>query len=470
MHPLAAELKNILGGEPIRTARYDPLVRTLFYKSVSVPDELRVEEPFTVVKVGSAEDISQVLRLANERREPVYVRQGMGLITPDLVRPEPPGSLVLDLSPMRWVRPNYQRAYVEVGPSVTEEELKRELAPNGYGFPDRIGVVTWVGSLISLNTSGRVVDPYAGKPRDYVMGLEAVLPTGEIVSTGTQGIRSVCGFDLGQLLIGGQCLFGVITNARLRLVPLPAETMGALVQYPSLRVVGEAVASLYRNRAPYPRLMELMDLNYLDVLDFDGPRAVALQLVAVDGDAPGEAEWKLDQVRAVLEKSGATKSHKTDKKEWKRLTCFREGLLTGLDARGLILLVTETVDCPLDLLPDALEATNELQKRVAARYSEVRPVIFGHIGSGSFHPSFVAPVSLGYQRIHDMAKVIRQQVLELKLSYGATVGEQGIFPEHREWYQGYNGQTHLNALRAIKNALDPNNILNPMRLQEPQAW
>ena len=135
MHPLAAELKNILGGEPIRTARYDPLVRTLFYKSVSVPDELRVEEPFTVVKVGSAEDISQVLRLANERREPVYVRQGMGLITPDLVRPEPPGSLVLDLSPMRWVRPNYQRAYVEVGPSVTEEELKRELAPNGYGFP-----------------------------------------------------------------------------------------------------------------------------------------------------------------------------------------------------------------------------------------------------------------------------------------------------------------------------------------------
>ena len=466
MHPMAAELRDILGAGSIRTARYDPLVRTLFYRSVPVPDESREGEPFTVAKVASAEEISQVLQLANQRREPVYVRQGMGLITPDLLRPEPPGSLVLDLSPMRWVRPDYQRAYVEVGPSVTEIDLNRELGSHGYGFPDRIGPVSWVGSLISLNTSGRLVDPYSGKPRDYVMGLEAVLPTGEIVTTGTKGIRGVCGFDLGQLLIGGQCLFGVITNARLRLVPLPAETRGAVVQYPSLRAVGEAVGSLYRSRAPYPRLMELMDRNYLDVLDFDGPRAAALQLVSTDGDAPGEADWKLDEILGVLKGAGATESHKTSSEEWQKLLGFREGLLKGLGDRGLILLATETVDCPIDLLPDALEGIYDLQKQIAAVFT-VRPVIFGHIGAGSCHPSFVAPASLGYERIRDMAKAIREQVLELKLSYGATVGEQGIFPEHRDWFVRHNGTVHLNALGAIKSALDPNNILNPMRLDDP---
>ena len=468
MHPLAAELKDILGAESVRTARYDPLVRTLFYRSVPVPDEFREGEPFTVAKVTSAEQISKVLRLANERREPVYVRQGMGLVTPDVLRPEPPGSLILDLSPMRWVRPHYQRAYVEVGPSVTEIELNRELASHGYGFPDRIGPVSWVGSLLSLNTSGRLVDPYSGKPRDFVMGLEAVLPTGEIINTGTQGIRGVCGFDLGQLLIGGQCLFGVITNARLRLVPLAAETKGALVQYPSLRVVGEAVGSLYRNRAPYPRLMELMDRNYLDVLEFDGPKAPALQLVSADGDAPGEADWKLDEILGVLEGAGATQSHKTSSEEWQKLLGFREGLLTGLGDRGLVLLATETVDCPIDLLPDALDALYDLQRRIAEEYTEVQPVIFGHIGAGSCHPSFVAPASLGYPRIRDIAKAIREQVLELKLSYSSTVGEQGIFPEHRDWFLRHNGTVHLSALRAVKSALDPNNILNPMRLEDPR--
>lgn len=262
----------------------------------------------------------------------------------------------------------------------------------------------------------------------------------------------------------------MITNARLRLVPLPAETMGALVQYPSLRVVGEAVASLYRNRAPYPRLMELMDLNYLDVLDFDGPRAVALQLVAVDGDAPGEAEWKLDQVLAVLEKSGATKSHKTDKKEWKRLTCFREGLLTGLDARGLILLVTETVDCPLDLLPDALEATNELQKRVAARYSEVRPVILATSGPVAFIPASWRRFHWATNAFMTWLRLYASRCWSSSCPMALPSGSREYSPSTGEWYQGYNGQTHLNALRAIKNALDPNNILNPMRLQEPQAW
>ena len=129
MHPLAAELRDIVKPEQIHTTRYDPLIRMPFYRPVEVPDERRQGDPFTVVKVETAEEISQILRAANERRVQVYVRQGMGVISPDVVRPEPPGSLVLGVSAMRWIRPNFVRNYVEVGPSVTEKELNDELAP-----------------------------------------------------------------------------------------------------------------------------------------------------------------------------------------------------------------------------------------------------------------------------------------------------------------------------------------------------
>ena len=468
MHPLAGELEGIVDAGSIRTARYDPLVRTPFYRTVPVPDEWRQGDPFTVVTVKTAEEISRILRLANERREPVYVRQGMGVVSPDVVRPEPPGSLVIDVGAMSWIRPNYERSYVEVGPSVTEKALNRELAPQGYAYPELIGPVTWVGSLVSLNSSGRSVDPYIGKPRDYVIGLEGVLPTGEIINTGTTAPRGVCGFDVGQLLIGGQCLFGVVTDVRLRLIPAAREIKGALVQYPSLRVLGEAVGSVYRSRAPYPRLMELMDRNFLEVLGFDGPRPPAAQLVAVDGNAPGEADWKLGETIRVLEEAGATESYRATSEEWQNLIDFREGLLTQMNPKGLILLTSEVMDCPLDVLPDALEGMHELQARMAATYPDIQPVLFGHIGAGSCHPTFIAPVSWGYQRIREIAKIVRDQVLEFKLSYGATIGEQGIFPEHRGWFLGSDGDVSWKALLAVKGALDPNNILNPLRLTDMQ--
>ena len=469
MHALASQLESIVDPQRIRTARYDPMLRTPFYRPVDVPGEFRQGEPFTVVKVETAEEISHILRLANERRDAVYVRQGMGVIFPDVIRPEPPGSLVLDMSSMKWVRPNYDRAYVEIGPSVSEKELNNQLAPHGYQFPEFIGPVSWGGSMVCLNSSGRSVDHYIGKPRDYVLGLQAVLPTGEIVDTGTRGVRRPCGFDLTQLLVGGQCLFGVVTEVRLRLVPAPREVIGALVQFPSLETLGEGVASVYQSRAPYPRLMELMDRNYLELMDFEGERPAAVALVGADGDAPGEAEWKLDRILEVLRGAGATATDKASGEEWQRLLEFREGLLSKLNPRSLILLVAEVMDFPLDILPQGLAGTLRLQERLAAAYPGLYIGIVGHIGAGSLHPTFIAPLDWGYKKLRETAKHIRDEILDYKLANGASDGEQGIFPGHREWFLGYYGQEHWNLVQAIKGAVDPNNVLNPLRLTDMRS-
>ena len=107
MHPLTNEIGKFIPSDRIRVTRYDPLVRTPFFRSVQVPDEIRNLEPFTIIQTASADEISKVLKLANTRKLPVYVRQGMGVISPDVTRPEPPGSLILDLSKMHWINPNF---------------------------------------------------------------------------------------------------------------------------------------------------------------------------------------------------------------------------------------------------------------------------------------------------------------------------------------------------------------------------
>ena len=464
MHPLAAELQGILGPDSIRTVGYDPVIRTPFYRMMDVPQKMGDHDPFTIVKVETAEQIARILTLANQQGEAVCVRQGMGFLSPDVVRPDPPGTLCLDLSRMKGINPNFERNYVEIGPAVTEIELNNELAAHGYAFPEFIGPVTWAGSLVSLNTSGRSVDPNWGKPRDYVMGLQAVLPTGEIVETGSKGIRASCGFDLGQLLIGAQCLFGVITQIRLRLVPATREVAGAVVRFPSLKAVGEGVKAMYTSRAPYPLRMELMDRKFLDLMEFDGPRPQGLVLLEADGDAPGEAGRKLGEIIKVLEDAAAAEAHKPDAEEWQRLLDFRESTISKLIPKGLLLLVGEVMDCPLDILPGALEDIRRMQERIEGRYPGLTGYIVGHIGGGNFHPFFAVPVELGYDRLRQIATEIREEILEYKLASGATTGEQGLFPGHREWFLRSHSPEHWNVLQAIKKAMDPNNVLNPLRL------
>jgi len=182
-------LEGLVDPARVRTIRPSPIIRKPSYRRVRVPDSLRSKESSTLVEVESAQEIAAILKKANEERMPVYVRQGSGYITLDLPRPEPPGSLILDLRRLRWIRPDLDAAYVEIGPAVTERELNDALAPHGFSYPELVGPVTW-GGLVSLNTSGRSVDPYVRKPGDYLLGLEVVLPTGEIVHTGTRAQRS----------------------------------------------------------------------------------------------------------------------------------------------------------------------------------------------------------------------------------------------------------------------------------------
>ena len=464
-------LEGLVEFDRVRSLKWSPIIRAAKYKHVTVPESLRKGDPITLVEVESAEETSAIFKKANAEATPIYVRQGTGGVMLDIIRPEPPGSIVLDLRRLNWIRPNLDSGYVEVGPTVTESALNEALAPHGFTYPEFVGPVTW-GGLVSLNTSGRSVDSYWGKPGDYLMGLEVVLPTGEIVQTGTRSHRRPCGVDLTRLFTGFQAMAGTITNLRLRLVPTPRNTSWGVAYVPTVEAAGRTVAQLYRQGLPPPRLMELMDDPFLELGGMANAAHNAVILIRTDGFTSVEAEAKLDAILEVARGQGAEKAEQVTEEEFQQFVEFRNvgekaDLIKDL---GLFPLFGGVMDGPLDAMAPCMEANGRMLKDLCDANPGLYGVRIGHIGGGTFHPVFFAPQSWEFERLLQLASEMRGHMLRLQLEFGCTTGEQGIFPQHYEWFHQYYGPEYASAVSRIRDALDPQHILNDARFQRPDNY
>ena len=464
-------LEGLVEFDRVRSVKWSPIIRAGKYKHVTVPESLREGDPITLVEVESAEETAAIFKKANAEATPIYVRQGTGGVMLDIIRPEPPGSIVLDLRRLNWIRPNLDSGYVEVGPTVTESALNKALAPHGFTYPEFVGPVTW-GGLVSLNTSGRSVDSYWGKPGDYLMGLEVVLPTGEIVQTGTRSHRRPCGVDLTRLFTGFQAMAGTITNLRLRLVPTPRNTSWGVAYVPTVEAAGRTVAQLYRQGLPPPRLMELLDDPFLELGGLANAAHNAVILIRTDGFTSVEAEAKLDAILEVARGQGAEKAEQVTEEEFQQFVQFRNvgekaDLIKEL---GLFPLFGGVMDGPLDTMAPCMEASGRMLKDVCDANPGLRGVRIGHIGGGTFHPVFFAPQSWEFERLQQLASEMRGHMLRLQLEFGCTTGEQGIFPQHYAWFHQYYGPEYASTVSRIRDALDPQHILNDARFQRPHYY
>ncbi len=463
-----AFLDGLVDPARVQTLRYSPIIKAGKYMHVQVPESLREGEPITLVEVESAAEVGAILKKANDRETPVYVRQGVGGVTMDVIRPEPPGSLVLDLRRLKWIRPNLDGGYVEVGPAVPESALNEALAPHGFSYPEFVGPVTW-GGLAASNTSGRSVDPYWGKPGDYLMGLEVALPTGEVIWTGTRSHRRPCGVDLTRLFAGFQAMAGVITNLRLRLVPTPRNTRWGVVYIPTVEDAGRTVARLYRQGVPPPRLMELMDDQFLELGGLTNEDRDAVILIGTDGWTEVEAQAKLDAIFEVARAEGARRTEQVTYEAFQNFVGFRNvgekaDLIKEL---GLFPLLGGVMDGPLDAMAPCMEAAGRMLDEMCAANPGLYGVRIGHIGGGTFHPVFFAPQSWEFDRLQALSAEMHQRMLELQLEFGCTTGEQGVFPQHYEWFQRYYGPEHAAVVGRVRDALDPRHVLNPARFERP---
>ena len=406
--------------------------------------------PLAVVHARRTEDVTVTLRHANALRVPVVPRGAGTGLSGGASAGE--GVLVLDLSGMNRIlelSADDQLAVVE--PGVITAELDRAAGEHGLRYaPDPASAaISTIGGNIATNAGGLRCAKY-GVTRDSVLGLEAVLADGTVVTTGRRTVKGVTGYDLTALLTGSEGTLAVITSATLRLRPVPVATATIAAYFDSFEAAAEASYAIGR-AGVVPALAELLDGPVLHAVDPAlGARGAALLLVQCDGaGATAEAE----QVARVLATTATTMETTADPVEAEALLAARRLALPALERLGRPLI--EDIAVPRSRLA---EAVREI-RAISARH-DVPVYTLAHAADGNLHPIIVVDPAL--DRLPDAAWEAAGEIFALALRLGGTLtGEHGVGVLKRQWVADELGPTAHALQRRLKEAFDPRGILNP---------
>ena len=414
--------------------------------------------PAAVARPATAREVSQILLLANRRRFPVVPRgAGTGMSGGSVpVR----GGLVLSFERMnRILEIDERNRMAIVEPGVITGDLQREVEARGLFYPPDPASQQFctLGGNIAECAGGLRAVKY-GVTRDYVLGLEVVLPTGEIIETGSRTLKSVAGYDLTRLIVGSEGTLGVVTKIIVRLLPRPesVETLSAF--FPDIRSAGRAVAGI--SAGPIrPRALELIDSGALRAVETYLKEDVshgagAMVLAEVDGSPQAAASEAETLERDFREAGAVTVTRATDKREQDRIWKLRRAIspaLYTIKPRK----INEDIVVPPARVPDILADVQDIAKRHGLLI-----VCFGHAGDGNIHVNIM--LEEGERPQAELAvKEIFAAVLRMQ---GSISGEHGIGITKAPFLPMEAGEQALEAMRRIKRALDPNNILNPGKI------
>ncbi|MEV6510493.1 FAD-linked oxidase C-terminal domain-containing protein [Streptomyces sp. NPDC051642] len=406
--------------------------------------------PLAVVHARRTEDVTVTLRHANALRVPVVPRGAGTGLSGGASAGE--GVLVLDLSGMNRIlelSADDQLAVVE--PGVITAELDRAAGEHGLRYaPDPASAaISTIGGNIATNAGGLRCAKY-GVTRDSVLGLEAVLADGTVVTTGRRTVKGVTGYDLTALLTGSEGTLAVITSATLRLRPVPVATATLAAYFDSFEAAAEASYAIGR-AGVVPALAELLDGPVLRAVDPAlGERGSALLLVQCDGAG---AAIEAEQVARVLAPTATTVETTTDPVEAEALLAARRLALPALERLGRPLI--EDIAVPRSRLA---EAVREI-RAISARH-DVPVYTLAHAADGNLHPIIVVDPAL--DRLPDAAWEAAGEIFALALRLGGTLtGEHGVGVLKRQWVADELGPTAHALQRRLKEAFDPRGILNP---------
>lgn len=448
------DLKGIVGKE----AYSDALMDRVSY-AYDASDHVR--RPDAAVWPENREQVSRILRLAAERVFPVIPRgAGTGLAGGAVPAT---GGLVLDLCRMNRIREvRIADRLVVLEPGVVYEDLQRVLHPLGFFFPPdpASGKVCTIGGNVATNAGGMRGAKY-GVTRDYVLGLEVVLPGGEILRTGSRCMKSSSGYFVTGLFVGSEGTLGVITEITLRIRPVPRARETATALFARLEDAGRSVAGIVASGV-IPSVLEILDRRSLDVLRRQAsmaiPPAEALLLAETDGYTPEEAGYQMGLVEACLRGNGALTIERARGEEGAdRLWEARRRLgsaAAGLRPHNL----SEDVTIPLSGLPDFLAALSRVIEASGLPF-----VVFGHAGDGNLHPKIFFD-----RRNPEERKRAEEAVAEIFrltcAAQGTLSGEHGIGLAKAPYMGLEHAPGTLRLMAGIKRLLDPLGILNPGKI------
>ena len=456
---LIATLAAIVGSDYLSTSVFERLKSSL---DIFPYEKKREELPLVVVLPGSREEVADIVRYANQEKIPVYVRGSGTSFTGAARYPEP--GIVINTRRLNHFRLNRDNNYFECGPGCSCNEISGLLAKEECFLPLAPGskLVASMGGLISNNTSAHIIDASVGKPGDYVLSVEVVLPTGEILETGTTGLRRPAGNDLTKFFVGGDGLFGVITSIRMRLVPDFCRANGLLI-YPDLASLARGVQRLYYDRCPVPLFMEFMDEKTADIgfdlKQLERPGGPVIMFVAI-GNSQEAADQAAERIVAAMNKEKPLVAERiTDTEKWDTLWTTREVIGSYLmQSTGNQWISAEVVSNLAGLeecMHDVVNFTDGLPL-----LSTLDSYLFGHIGALTMHPGVVLPRDWDDDRKRQAVDEKFAREAELNLKYRTCGGEWGQFAKRTAFFEQRYGPEGIKIIRRMKEVFDPHNIMN----------
>ena len=442
-----------------------------FFVGENIPEDYSKDElgtlerkPDILIFVRSAEEISFVMKYANENLIPVVVRgSGTGLVG-GCVALE--GGIVLCTSKMnRILELDENNLTLTVEPGVLLFEIYQYVESRGYFYaPDPGEKTATIGGNISTNAGGMRAVKY-GTTRDWVVGLEAVLPTGEIEQFGKKVVKDSTGYSLKNLIIGSEGTLAIVTKAILKVIPKPKETLSLLVPFETREDAIEAVPEIIKAQLNtiaiefFERNTILLSEEFLSK-KFPEKRNDAYILLTFEGHNKNELRYNYEQAAEIcinnLKAIDAFIVDTDDRKDsvWKTRGAFLEAITSS---------TIEMDECdvvvPRSEVSNFIKYTYELQDKY-----NIRIPSFGHAGDGNLHIYICRDNYSKEQYEKILNKVFDEMYARANEVGGLVSGEHGIGYAKKGYMRQQLGNTQVELMNGIKKVFDPNNILNPGKI------
>lgn len=436
------------------------------YSHDEVAEKEYASMPEVVVRPRTAEEISELVKLANRERIPITPRGAGSGLSGGAVPIY--GGIVLSMERMNEILEiDAENMMVVVEPGVVTNDINEAIVDMGLfyaGYPMSVETC-FVGGNVAENAGGGKAIKY-GVTERYILGMEIVTPTGEILNLGGKRVKDVTGYNIKQLMVGSEGTLGIMTKIIIKLLPLPKAKVDLLALFPDAKSAIAVVPKIMTIGGIIPTAVEFMDqlsvrasCEYLNEhLPYQA--AGAMLLIEVDGTDEDIVERDYDTIGELCFKNGALEvyvadNYTTQERIWNVRRNIAEAFKVVSPHQSLEDIVVPTASIP-DLIPEL--------ERISEDYGVQIPC-YGHAGDGNLHATIVKNPNDSMDEWREMLPKALEDLYRAVMKLGGTIsGEHGIGSKRKKFMHIVAGEAELEFMRKIKRALDPNNILNPGKI------
>ena len=449
------ELRAVVGRDNVLTQQED-LIPYAFDGTAAL-----LQMPGCVLFVTTTEQISAILRLANAQRLSVVTRgSGTGLSGGSVPNRD---CIVLCTARMdRLLELDRANLTLLVEPGMTTLKIAEAAAGAGLFYPPDPGSmkISTIGGNVAENSGGLRGLKY-GVTRNYVMGLEVVLPNGEVMWLGNKCVKDVAGYSLKDLFIGSEGTLGILTKVLLRLIPAPAAKQTMVATFDQMDKAAEAVSRIIAAQV-IPCTLEFHDRTTIHAVEDFAKIGLpldceALLLMETDGHPAVVAEEAAQMEKCCRECGCLAVRVAKDNAEANQLASARRSAFSALARVS-----------PTTILEDATVPRSELARMIRfveaiAKKYQLRIGTFGHMGDGNLHPTFLTD-ERNHAEMHRVEEAFKEIFAEAIRLGGTITGEHGVGLAKKGFLPGFLGDAQMRVLRELRRVLDPHAVLNPGKM------